>query len=70
MRVLPTVDADGAVSVETHLLDFRKNLYGERLRLDFYRFLREERRFDSLAALSAQIGRDAAAARAYFGEKP
>lgn len=68
--VRPSVDTDGAVTVETHLLDVRRELYGERLRLGFYSYLREERKFDSLAALSAQIGRDAAAARAYFGEKP
>ena len=64
--VRPTVETAGAVNIETHLLDFEQNLYGARVRLDFYRFLREERRFADLAALSAQIGRDAAAARAYF----
>ena len=42
-------------------------LYGEEVRLLFLKHLRQERRFESLEALKAQIAQDVAAARAYFG---
>lgn len=50
--------------VEVHLFDFEDDLYGERLELFFHGYLRGERRFPSLEALVAQIGRDAQEARA------
>ena len=54
------------VTVETHILDYSADLYGQRVCVELCRFLREERRFDSPAALSVQIGADTAEARAYF----
>ena len=65
----PTVSADGAVFVETFLLDYDGDLYGRRIRLDFRRRLRDEQRFASLDELKAQIGRDIEAARACFSEE-
>ncbi len=65
--VRPTVSEGGRVSVESHLLDYSGNLYGRQARVEFYAFLRPERKFDSYEALSAQIREDAEAARAYFG---
>jgi riboflavin kinase/FMN adenylyltransferase len=64
----PTVSTDGTVSVETYLLDYDGDLYAQRVRVDFCRRLRDERRFDSLDELKAQIHRDIEAARAYFTE--
>ena len=52
-----------APRVEAHLLDFRGDLYGRRLRLHFVARLRPERRFPSPQALAEQIARDIAAAR-------
>lgn len=52
--------------LEVHLLDFQGDLYGRHLEVEFLKRLREERRFDSLAAMQAQIARDAEAARDYF----
>jgi riboflavin kinase / FMN adenylyltransferase len=49
--------------VEVHLLDFEADLYGEHLELEFVCQLREERRFDGLDALKAQIALDVAAGR-------
>jgi len=66
--VRPTVSQSGTVSVETFLLDFDGDLYGQRVRLEFCRPLRPERRFDSLDALKEQILRDIDSARAYFAE--
>ena len=64
--VRPTVSEENRVSVESHLLDFSGNLYGRQARVEFYRFLREETKFESFEALSEQIHRDAEAARDYF----
>lgn len=65
----PTFDGH-RVTVETHILDYSADLYGQRVCVMFYRFLREERKFDTPAALSAQIREDTARARAYFAENP
>ena len=64
--VRPTVSEENRVSVESHLLDYSGNLYGRQARVEFYKFLREEVKFDSFQALSEQIHRDAEAARTYF----
>ena len=64
--VRPTVSRDEQVSVESHLLNYTGDLYGRRARVEFARFLREERRFDSLQELSEQIQADAQAAERYF----
>ena len=50
--------------VEVHLFDTSVDLYGARLRVHLVARLREERRFEGLDALKAQIARDAEAARA------
>lgn len=63
----PTFRGD-RVTVETHILDFSGDLYGQRVCVELCRFLREERRFASPEALSAQIRSDTAAAKAYFSE--
>ncbi len=64
--VRPTVGEGAARVVETHVLGFEGDLYGEEVEVLFERRLREERRFPSLADLSEQIGRDVETAREYF----
>lgn len=64
--VRPTVDTDGGVTVESHLLEAAGELYGADCRVEFLKMLRPERRFEDLEALREQIGRDAEAARLYF----
>ena len=49
--------------VEVHLLDFAGDLYGPRLAVDLVARVRGEQRFDGVAALVAQIGRDVERAR-------
>ena len=63
----PTVAvAEPTLHVEAHLLDFEGNLYGEVLTLTFVGKLRDEKPFDSLDALKAQIEKDIVQARYLF----
>ncbi|MBR6353552.1 MAG: bifunctional riboflavin kinase/FAD synthetase [Oscillospiraceae bacterium] len=64
--VRPTVSDDNRVNVESHLLNYSGNLYGRQARVEFYKFLRPERKFENYTELAAQIRRDAEEARAYF----
>jgi riboflavin kinase/FMN adenylyltransferase len=64
--VRPTVDAGGRVTVETHLFNFDGDLYGASIRVGFVQRLRDERAFESVDLLKAQIGADCARARALF----
>ena len=66
--VRPTVDENGGVTVESHLLDQAVQLYGKGCRVEFLRQLRPERKFESMDALRQQIARDADSARAYLAE--
>jgi riboflavin kinase/FMN adenylyltransferase len=58
----PTFDGT-ARTIEAWLLDFRASLYGEELALRDLRFIREQRRFDDVEALLAQMRDDASHAR-------
>lgn len=57
----PTVSGEG-VTVEPWILDFSGDLYGKEITLEFHKFLRPEKKFDSLAELKTQIQQDAAEA--------
>lgn len=61
----PTVDGHH-VTIEPWLLDFDGDLYGKTLKLSFFRYLRPERKFDSLADLKAEIEKNAAQTRKIF----
>lgn len=65
--VRPTVSGEGTVSVESYILDYDGNLYGKRVRLEFMRFMRPERRFENVDALKEQIFRDRKETEKYFG---
>lgn len=54
------------ITVEPWLLDFEGDLYGNRLVLAFYEFLRPEKNFPSLEALKAEILENAAKVREFF----
>jgi riboflavin kinase / FMN adenylyltransferase len=63
--VRPTVGGK-KLTVEAHLLDFSRNLYGQDMELEFFRKLRPEMRFDGIEQLKTQIHRDIQKAREYF----
>lgn len=58
--VRPTVGAGNARTIETHILDFNEDIYGLDITISFLRKVRDERRFDSLDDLRAQLERDRA----------
>jgi riboflavin kinase/FMN adenylyltransferase len=68
--VRPTLAGDETVLLETHLLDFNGDLYGNRVEVEFHHKLREERRFSGIQELRTQIEKDITAARNYFAGLP
>lgn len=54
----PTVGGAREIRCETNLQNFVGDLYGQRVRVAFLRYLREERKFESVGALREQIARD------------
>lgn len=63
----PTVNEDEAsVNCETYIVGTDEILYGRRVRVNFYRRLRDEKKFDSVEALQDAIARDKKAAEDYF----
>jgi len=62
----PTVDSSGRTVVETHIFNWDRDLYGQSVRVGFVQRLRDERAFDSLDALRAQIDADCQRSRVLF----
>jgi riboflavin kinase/FMN adenylyltransferase len=62
LGVRPTI-GDDKLTVETFLLDGPRELYGARLTLAFVKWLREQRKFETLDALRTQMLRDCDEAR-------
>ncbi len=56
--------------IETHIIDFKGDIYGETMRIEFLDRLRDERRFESVNALIAQISKDVERAKEIFEETP
>lgn len=58
----PTFD-DNIFTVEVHILDFKENIYGQNIRVNFIDRLRNEKKFSDLSELSDQIKKDIIKAR-------
>ena len=61
--VKPTIDNNGLRTIEVHMLDFSGDIYGERIRIELVRRLRDEQQFVSMDALRSQIEKDVARVR-------
>lgn len=64
----PTFEADGERLLEVHLLDERRALYGEQIRVEFVAYLRGDATFSTAEALQAQIALDVEQARACLAD--
>jgi riboflavin kinase/FMN adenylyltransferase len=58
---------EGEKNVETHLLNYKGDLYGKEIRVEFMRKLRDEQRFPSSEELKAQIRKDILEVEAILG---
>jgi riboflavin kinase/FMN adenylyltransferase len=56
--VRPTVTKSEELRIETHLLNFDQDIYGQTLRVEFINRMRNEQKFDSFAALVNQLEKD------------
>ncbi len=56
--VHPTIDKLTKPSIETFILNFSENIYEENIKLQFIKFIREEKMFSSLDQLKQQILKD------------
>ena len=63
----PTLDNDSFVSIETHIFDFDKDIYGCTITVNLYKKLREVRKFNELSQLLEQIANDRTIAREFWG---
>jgi len=52
--------------LEVYLLDFNNTIYGRRIRVEFLKYIRPERHFDSVDALLERMHQDVLTARQYF----
>jgi riboflavin kinase / FMN adenylyltransferase len=67
LGVRPTVKAQGAAPVlEVYILDFKEEIYGEHVRVDFLHKFRDEEKYVDLDTLRLQIARDVENARTFF----
>lgn len=62
----PTVNALRKPGIETNIFDFDENIYGKKVKLFFYRKIRDEKKFDSLEDLKNQLESDEIQTREYF----
>ena len=60
--IKPTIGDDNPPILEINIFDFDGDIYTEKIAVDFYDFIRPERRFDTIEELRVQIKRDAEAA--------
>ena len=54
----PTVDNEQQVTVEAHILNFAKDIYGQSVELEVHKFLRPIRKFGSLEEVQNQVKKD------------
>ena len=63
----PTVEDTGAVNCETHIIGLSQELYGENVKVSFYKKLRDEKKFATVDDLKKQIAVDIECTKKYFG---
>ena len=54
----PSISEGNPLTIESYLLDFQGELYGEKIHISFLRRIREQLKFDTLSALQEQLQKD------------
>ncbi len=67
--IRPTFESDGERTIEVHIFDFERDIYGTELTVEFVQRLRDEMKFTSADALIAQMDEDAANAHSILERK-
>ena len=66
--IRPTIaEKEKVTNCETHILDYSGDLYGKKIRVDFCKFIRDERKFASIDELVCEVNKNIAQIREYFG---
>ena len=65
----PTVDDSPKITVEIHMLDFDRDIYGENLCIEIYHFLRHISKFKDLSELKTTISMDVVNAKKFFASE-
>lgn len=56
----PTISDNNQITVETHIIDYDGDLYGENIKVEFIRYIREQKRFKDVSELRQQLLHDKA----------
>lgn len=54
----PSISAENPLTIESHLLDFDRDIYGEKIRVSFIKRIREQKHFPNLTVLKIQLQED------------
>ena len=66
----PTFKNEAAAkSIEVHLFDFNRDIYGQKVQVEWHQYLRNEQKFSGIDELVAQIEKDKQNAIQYFQVK-
>ena len=68
LGVRPTVDTQGDVLLEVHLIDTNMDAYGKLVSVEFLQHVRDEEKFPDLETLVSAMNNDLATARKYFDQ--
>jgi riboflavin kinase/FMN adenylyltransferase len=69
LGVRPTVARDARPSLEVHVLDFERDIYGTHLKVNFLHKFRDEEKYADVDILKRQIALDVEHTRAYFANR-
>ncbi|MCR5272210.1 MAG: bifunctional riboflavin kinase/FAD synthetase [Lachnospiraceae bacterium] len=64
--IKPTIPGENKVGAETNLFDFNGDIYDERIIVKFYKYIRPEKKFESIEELKSQIEKDVEAIKDVF----
>lgn len=65
----PTLDHFNNQTIEVHIFDFNKNIYGDKLKIELVAYIRDDARFENLDELKTQLAEDEKIAALILQEK-